>query len=128
MGRRLPSSREDGQSGQPGKRVSRLSFQQGTPSPGALPGRSAFQSRIWTQSGPDGMQLLLSDTEYVSQKSHFPKIQGARLMKKILLTVVLGVVVGAVARTAAQPAQGQWSAASPRHKRPRRPRRSLRRQ
>ena len=53
------------------------------------------------------MQLLLSVKEFVSQKSYFPKIQGAILMKKILLTVVLGVAVGAVAQSTAPPAQGQ---------------------
>jgi hypothetical protein len=53
------------------------------------------------------MQLLLSIKEYVSQKSYFPKIQGAILMKKILLTVVLGVAVGAVAQSTTPPAQGQ---------------------
>jgi tetratricopeptide (TPR) repeat protein len=36
--------------------------------------------------------------------------QGAILMKKILLAVVLGVMAGAVAQDAAQPAQGQSSA------------------
>jgi tetratricopeptide (TPR) repeat protein len=59
------------------------------------------------------MRLLLSVKERVSQKSNFPKIQGAILMKKILLTVVLGVVASAVAQStappqsAAPPAQGQ---------------------
>ncbi len=48
-------------------------------------------------------------------------------MKKILLTVVLGVAVGAVAQTAAQPAQGQSAtppaqgqAAAPAQDKPRR--------
>jgi len=40
-------------------------------------------------------------------ESYFPKIQGAILMKKILLTVVLGVAVSAVGQSTAQPAQGQ---------------------
>jgi tetratricopeptide (TPR) repeat protein len=51
------------------------------------------------------MQSLLIVREYDSQKSYFPKVQGALLMKKILLTVVLGVAVGAGAQTATQPAQ-----------------------
>jgi hypothetical protein len=42
--------------------------------------------------------------------SHFPKIQGAILMKKILVTVVLGVAVLAAGQDAAQPAQGQPAA------------------
>jgi hypothetical protein len=40
-----------------------------------------------------------------SQKSNFPKFQGAILMKKILLTVVLGVAVVAVAQNTTQPTQ-----------------------
>src|ERR1022692_577546 len=72
----------------------------------ALPGSPAFQSRMSGRNGPDGMQLLLSVKEHVSQKSYFPTIQGAILMKKILLTVVLGVAVSAVGQTA-QPAPGQ---------------------
>jgi hypothetical protein len=55
------------------------------------------------------MQLLLSGKEHVSRRSYFPKIQGAILMKKILLTVVLGVAVGAVAQSTTPPAQGQSS-------------------
>jgi hypothetical protein len=57
------------------------------------------------------MQLLLSGRVNVSQKNYFPKIQGATLMKKILLTVVLGVAVSAMAQTATPPAQGQAPAA-----------------
>jgi hypothetical protein len=57
------------------------------------------------------MQLLLSGRVNVSQKNYFPKIQGAILMKKILLTVVLGVAVSAMAQTATPPAQGQAPAA-----------------
>jgi len=53
------------------------------------------------------MRLLLGFEEYDSRKSYFPKIQGAILMKKILLTVVLGVAVSAVGQSTAQPAQGQ---------------------
>jgi hypothetical protein len=53
------------------------------------------------------MPLLLRVREYDSQKRHFPKIQGAILMKKILLTVVLGVAVGAVGQSSTAPAQGQ---------------------
>src|SRR5438309_5609504 len=106
-GTRLPSAEEvliirpTGKTGQ-----GAFAFQQGTTSPGALPGSRAFQSRIWTQSGPDGMQLLLS-VKNTFPKSYFPMIQGAILMKKILLTVVLGVAVGAVAQSTAPPAQGQ---------------------
>jgi hypothetical protein len=48
--------------------------------------------------------------EHVSRKSYFPKVQGALLMKKILLTVVLGVAAVAGAQTAGQPAQGQPAA------------------
>jgi tetratricopeptide (TPR) repeat protein len=48
----------------------------------------------------------------VSRRSYFLKNQGAILMKKIQLTVVLGVAVVAMAANAAQPAQGQ-SAAPP---------------
>src|SRR4029077_19002821 len=40
------------------------------------------------------------------------KIQGAILMKKILVTVVLGVAALAAAQDAAQPAQGQPSAST----------------
>jgi hypothetical protein len=64
------------------------------------------------------MQLLLSFEEKailgkaVSRRSYFPKNQGAILMKKIQLTVVLGVAVVAMVGNAAQPAQGQ-SAAPP---------------
>jgi hypothetical protein len=63
------------------------------------------------------MQLLLSFEEEaflgkaISRRSYFPKNQGAILMKKIQLTVVLGVAVMAMAANAA-PAQGQ-SAAPP---------------
>jgi tetratricopeptide (TPR) repeat protein len=53
------------------------------------------------------MQLLLSVRDYVSRRSYFPKIQGAILMKKILLTIVLGVAVSAVAQSTTPPAQGQ---------------------
>src|ERR1700740_1340436 len=55
------------------------------------------------------MQWCWAAKKYVSQKSYFPKIQGAMLMKKILLTVVLGVAVGAVAQSSTPPAQGQSS-------------------
>jgi hypothetical protein len=55
------------------------------------------------------MQLLLSFREYVSHKSNFPRFQGAILMKKILLTIVLGCSVAAVAQSTMQPAQGQSS-------------------
>jgi hypothetical protein len=60
------------------------------------------------------MQLLLSVKKAflgkaVSRRSYFPKNQGAILMKKILLTVVLGVAVVAGAQNTAQPAQGQSS-------------------
>jgi hypothetical protein len=56
------------------------------------------------------MQSLLRCKEHDSQKSHFPNFQGALLMKKILLTVVLGVAVVAGAQDAAQPAQSQPAA------------------
>jgi tetratricopeptide (TPR) repeat protein len=59
------------------------------------------------------MQSLLRCKENDSQKSHFPNFQGALLMKKILLTVVLGVAVVAVAQAATQPAQQGQPAASP---------------
>jgi tetratricopeptide (TPR) repeat protein len=50
---------------------------------------------------------------HVSQKSYFPVVQGAIVMKTILLTVVLAVAVGAwEPQVDAQPAQGQ-SAAPP---------------
>jgi hypothetical protein len=61
-------------------------------------------------SGPCGMQLGLQESAF--QKSNFPKVQGAILMKKILLTVVLGIAAGAWAQNTTQPAQGQ-SAAPP---------------
>jgi tetratricopeptide (TPR) repeat protein len=51
------------------------------------------------------MYLLLSVKDSVFQNEHFPKIQGAILMKTILFTVVLGVAVAAGAQDAAQPAQ-----------------------
>jgi hypothetical protein len=69
---------------------------------GALPGSPAFQSRIRTLSGPRGMQLGFEESAF--QKSYFPKVQGAILMKKILLTVVLGIAAAAGAQ-ATQPAQ-----------------------
>jgi tetratricopeptide (TPR) repeat protein len=59
------------------------------------------------------MQSLLMVREYESQESYFPKAQGALLMKKILLTVVLGVAVGAGAQTATQPAQPGQAVAAP---------------
>jgi tetratricopeptide (TPR) repeat protein len=52
------------------------------------------------------MQLLLSCKNKISC-SHFPRIQGAKVMKKILLTVVLGVSVVAVGENTAQPTPGQ---------------------
>jgi TolA-binding protein len=58
------------------------------------------------------MQSLLRFREHDSQKSYFPKVQGALLMKKILLMVVLGVVV-AGAQAATQPAQQGQSPAPP---------------
>jgi hypothetical protein len=58
------------------------------------------------------MQSLLRCKENDSQKSHFPNFQGALLMKKILLTVVLGVAVVAGAQDAAQPAQSQPAASA----------------
>src|SRR5260370_178687 len=105
-GSRLPSAEEvliirpTGKTGQ-----GAFAFQQGTTSPGALPGSQAFQSRIWTQSGPDGMQLLLSVKEYVPRKSYFPKIQAAILIKKILLTVVRGVGWGGEPKSPTAPAR-----------------------
>src|SRR5579864_7833898 len=51
------------------------------------------------------MQLLLV-REHVSRKAIPQKIQGAILMKKILLTVVLGITVGALAESS-RPAQVQ---------------------
>jgi hypothetical protein len=51
------------------------------------------------------MQFATRIEEGVSQKSHFPNVQGAILMKKILLTVVLGAAIAAGAQDAAQPAQ-----------------------
>ena len=110
MGTRLPSEEEVLIIRPAGKKVQ--AHLRSSKSPllfGALPGSRAFQSRIRTQSGPDGMQLLLSFKEYVSHKSYFPKFQGAILMKKILLTVVLGCSVAAVAQSTMQPAQGQSS-------------------
>jgi hypothetical protein len=58
------------------------------------------------------MQLLHRLKENVSQKSDFPKVQGAILMKTILLAVVLGVAVVAGAQDTAQPGQGQPAAQS----------------
>jgi hypothetical protein len=51
--------------------------------------------------------LLKRSRENDSQKRYFPRVQGAILMKKILLTVVLGVTVVAVGQNPAPPAQGQ---------------------
>jgi hypothetical protein len=48
----------------------------------------------------------------IPKKSYFPNVQGAILMKKILLSVVLGVAVVAAAQDAAKPAQGQPAAPS----------------
>jgi hypothetical protein len=59
------------------------------------------------------MQSLLRCREHDSQKSYFPKVQGALLMKKILLTVVLGIAAGAGAQAATQPAQQGQPAAPP---------------
>jgi hypothetical protein len=61
------------------------------------------------------MRLLLSLKKFlgkaVSQRSYFPKNQGAILMKKILLTVVLGVAAVAGAQSGTQPTpQGQPTA------------------
>jgi hypothetical protein len=54
------------------------------------------------------MQLLLKRSKVNdSQKRYFPRVQGAILMKKILLSVVLGVTVVAVGQNPAPPAQGQ---------------------
>jgi hypothetical protein len=53
------------------------------------------------------MQLLLVIGKTFPRKAIPQKIQGAILMKKILLTVVLGIAVGAAAQTTSQPAQGQ---------------------
>jgi len=74
MGSRLPSEEEvliirpTGKNGQ-----GAFVFQQGTTFPGHLPGNRAFQSRIRTKRGPDGMQLLLSVKEYVSRKAIFQR-------------------------------------------------------
>src|SRR5579864_1841598 len=78
--------------------------------PGALPGSPVFPSRIGTESSPAECSRCFRSREYVSRKSYFPKVQGAILMKKILLTVVLGIAVVAGAQDAAQPAQGQPAA------------------
>jgi hypothetical protein len=45
-------------------------------------------------------------------EQHFPRIQGAILMKKILVTVVLGFAAVALAQDAAQPAAGQPAASA----------------
>ena len=116
MGSRLPSAEEvliirpTGKKGQALLRSSRSPLV-----PGALPGSPAFQSRIRTQSGPDGMQLLLSLRNTFPGKAISQKIQGAILMKKILLTVVLGVAVVAGAQSAAQPAPGTTGHAAAEH-------------
>src|SRR5271170_1974855 len=113
MGSRLPSEEEVLIIPPTGKKGRASCVSASHPlSPGALPGSAAFRSRIREQSGPDGMQSLLRCREHDSQKSYFPKVQGALLMKKILLTVVLGIAAGAWGQTASQPAQGQ-PAASP---------------
>ena len=58
------------------------------------------------------MQLLHKlEEKKIPNKSDFPSVQGAILMKTILLTVVLAVAV-AGAQEAAQPAQGQPAAPS----------------
>ena len=93
-GSRLPSAEEVLIIRPTGKRGKRAFVFHRLPClPGPLPGSSAFQSRIGTLCGPDGMQLLPRSKRIRFPKSYFPKIQGARLMKKILLTVVLGVAV-----------------------------------
>src|ERR1700758_910160 len=110
MGSRLPSAREVLIIRPTGKKGSAATtFQPGYPQcPGPLPGRPAFQSRIRTPCGPGGMQLLLRRSrEDDFQKRYFPRVQGAILMKKILLSVVLGVTVVALGETnPAPPAQG----------------------
>jgi hypothetical protein len=64
------------------------------------------------ESGPGGMQPALQQ-KYRNSEQTFPKGQGATLMKKILVTVVLGIAVAAAgAQDAAQPAQGQPAAPS----------------
>jgi len=59
------------------------------------------------------MQSLQSVREHEFPKSHFPKDQGALLMKKILLTVVLGIAVVGAAQDAAKPAQPAAAPAQP---------------
>jgi hypothetical protein len=49
----------------------------------------------------------------IPKKKYFPKIQGATLMKKILLTVVLGVTVGAVAQSTTPPAGQSTTPSAP---------------
>src|ERR1700749_3003677 len=113
LGTRLPSEEEVLIIRPAGKKVQAHLHSSKSPLlSGALPGSRAFQSRIRTQSGPDGMQLLLSLKEHVSHKSYFPRFQGAILMKKILLTVVLGCSVAAIAQST-QPAQGQPATTTP---------------
>jgi hypothetical protein len=50
------------------------------------------------------MQLLLDIVNTIPSKSHFLRVQGAILMKKILLSVVLGVAVVAVGQNPTQSA------------------------
>jgi hypothetical protein len=59
------------------------------------------------------MQSLLSCRVKVPEKRNFPIIQGAILMKTILVAVVLGGAVIAWAQNPAQPAQGQQPTAQP---------------
>ena len=71
MGSNLPSAEEVHIIRRAGKK-GRLALAPVTLLPGALPGSRAFQSRIRTQSGPDGMRLLLvSETRFPEKL--FPK-------------------------------------------------------
>src|ERR1700733_15141319 len=98
MGSRLPPAGEVLIIPPSGKKGSAaISFQPGYP----LSARGACQEARHSKAGSEcnavhGMQLLLRCKSTRFPKSNFPRFQGAILMKKILLTVVLGVTVVAV--------------------------------
>src|SRR5215469_8828484 len=113
MGRRLPSAgelliiRPAGKKGQPPHRSNRVipSFPESLPGSPGIPKQDRFAMRS------DGMQLLRKlDSRFL--KSHFLRFKEPKVMKKILLTVVLGVSVVAVAQSP-QPAQTQPATPAP---------------
>src|ERR1700758_815075 len=109
MGSRLPSAREvliirpAGKKGQPPQRSNRVALR--------VPGRhsKARSERHAVQA--EGSKCV-NVVGWTIPRRYFPRVQGAILMKKILLSVVLGATVVAVGQNPAPPAQGQPAAPS----------------